>query len=142
MLTAPGSLAADDQAPLLHEQFVAISQHRINHRKLKLIDVALPRLDQGDFGVCEECGEGIPLKRLKIITWAAYCVACQEQLDQEKFLGEHELSLTAQAAQNRTESPVRDKFTDALYYGEEKRNAASLEGSRSYRPLRRSRVAS
>ena len=95
VLTASGSLAVDDQAPLLHEQFVAISQRRINHRKLKLVDAALARLDRGDFGVCEECGEDIPLKRLKIIPWAAYCVACQEQLDQEKFLGEPELLLTA-----------------------------------------------
>jgi DnaK suppressor protein len=94
-LTTPASLAVDDQAPLLHEQFVAISQRRINHRKLKLVDAALARLDRGDFGVCEECGEDIPLKRLKIIPWAAYCVACQERLDQEQFLGEPELLLTA-----------------------------------------------
>ena len=95
VFTAPGSLAVDDQAPLLHEQFVAISQGRINHRKLKLVDAALARLDRGDFGVCEECGEGIPLKRLKVIPWAAHCIACQERLDQQKFLGVHELLLTA-----------------------------------------------
>ena len=95
VLTAPGSLAVDDQAPLLHEQFVAISQRLINHRKLKLIDAALERLDRGDFGMCEECGEGIPLKRLTILPWAAYCVPCQEQLDQEKFFEEPQFLLAA-----------------------------------------------
>jgi DnaK suppressor protein len=94
VLKAPQSLAVDDQAPLLHEQFVPIGQRRINHRKLKLVDAALVRLDRGDFGVCQECGEGIPLERLKIIPWAAYCVTCQERLDQ-KILREPELLLTA-----------------------------------------------
>jgi hypothetical protein len=64
VLTAPGSLAVDDQVPLLHEQFVVISQRRLSRRKLKLINAALARLDRGDFGMCEQCGEGIPLRRL------------------------------------------------------------------------------
>jgi DnaK suppressor protein len=85
VFTAPGSLAVDDQAPLLHEQFVAISQRRINHRKLKLVDAALARLDRGDFGVCEECGEGIPLKRLKIIPWAAHCVPAKNNWTSRSF---------------------------------------------------------
>jgi DnaK suppressor protein len=95
VLTASESVAVDDQAPLLHEQFVAIGRRQINHRKLKLVDAALVRLEKGDFGVCQECGEGIPRKRLKIIPWAAHCVACQEQLDRVKALSEPELSLTA-----------------------------------------------
>jgi len=88
-------LAEDHQAPLLQEQFVAISQGQMNRRKLKLVDAALVRFDRGHFGVCQECGEGIPLKRLKIIPWAAYCVDCQERLDQEHVLAVPELLLTA-----------------------------------------------
>lgn len=95
LLTTTEGLALDDQAPLLHEQFVALCQRGMNRQKLKLIDAALARVEEGDFGVCQECGEDIPLKRLNIIPWAAHCVACQEGLDQEKVLEEPELSLVA-----------------------------------------------
>ena len=58
LLTSSEGLAVDDQAPLLHEQFVALRQRGMNRRKLNLIDAALERLDRGDFGVCQECGRG------------------------------------------------------------------------------------
>jgi DnaK suppressor protein len=83
LLTSSEGLAVDDQAPLLHEQFVALRQRGMNRQKLNLIDAALERLNHGDFGVCQECGEYIPPKRLKIIPWAAHCVACQERLEGE-----------------------------------------------------------
>ena len=94
-LTTSEGLALDDQASLLHEQFVELHQRGMNHRKLKLIDAALARVDHGDFGVCQACGEDIPLKRLNIIPWAAHCVACQEGLDQERSLREPDLLLAA-----------------------------------------------
>jgi DnaK suppressor protein len=91
-LTTPDSLALDDQAPILHEQFIALHQRGTDHRKLKLIGAALARVDRGDFGLCGACGEGIPLKRLNVIPWAARCVTCQERLDQQN---EPDLSLAA-----------------------------------------------
>ena len=44
VLTSSEGLAVDDQAPLLHEQFVALRQRAMNGRKLNLIDAALERL--------------------------------------------------------------------------------------------------
>jgi DnaK suppressor protein len=85
-LTTPGSLAVDDQAPLLHEQFIAFRQQGMDHRKLKLINVALAKVDRGDFGLCGACDESISIKRLNVIPWAAYCVTCQETLDRERDL--------------------------------------------------------
>jgi DnaK suppressor protein len=81
VLSAPKALAEDDQAALLHEQFVAVRRSRIDHHKLRLIDAALSRLDRGEFGLCNECGEEIPPKRLNALPWAENCVRCQEQLD-------------------------------------------------------------
>ena len=95
LLTSSEGLAVDDQAPLLHEQFVALRQRGMNRRKLNLIDAALERLNNGDFGVCQECDQEIPLKRLTIIPWAAHCVACQERLDREGSLDEPDLRLVA-----------------------------------------------
>jgi DnaK suppressor protein len=81
ILVFPGGVAVEDQAPLMHDQFVAIRQHRMDLRKLKLIDAALQRLNSGDFGICDDCGERIPNKRLKAVPWAAYCVPCQDRID-------------------------------------------------------------
>jgi RNA polymerase-binding transcription factor DksA len=81
ILVFPGGVAVEDQAPLMHDQFVAIRQHRMDLRKLKLIDAALERLNGGEFGTCDDCGERIPGKRLKAVPWAAYCVPCQDRMD-------------------------------------------------------------
>jgi DnaK suppressor protein len=46
---------------------------------LKDIDEALERLDQGTYGICEECGEEIGEKRLQAIPFALYCLECQQE---------------------------------------------------------------
>jgi DnaK suppressor protein len=48
--------------------------------KLRAIDAALMRLERGDYGVCANCGEDIPLIRLKAVPFATYCVDCQHEL--------------------------------------------------------------
>ena len=63
----------------MHDQFVTLRQHRMDLRKLKLIDAALKRLDRDEFGLCADCEESIPAKRLKVVPWAAYCVPCQDR---------------------------------------------------------------
>ena len=45
------------------------------------IDTALHKLDDGSYGVCEECGEEIPVKRLDAVPSASYCVSCQHDID-------------------------------------------------------------
>lgn len=80
ILVLPGGVAVEDQAPLMQEQFVALRRHKIDAHKLKLIEAALDRLNEGEFGICLECG-GISDKRLKAVPWAAYCVRCQSAVD-------------------------------------------------------------
>lgn len=50
--------------------------------QLKAIDAAFNRLERGRYGFCEECGDDIPLARLKILPFAAYCVDCQTKRNQ------------------------------------------------------------
>jgi len=45
------------------------------------IDAALHKLENGTCGVCEECGEDIPIKRLAAVPSARYCVHCQDLID-------------------------------------------------------------
>jgi DnaK suppressor protein len=47
--------------------------------RLRMIDEALARVDNGTYGVCAECGDDIPLERLKVLPFAVLCVDCQEK---------------------------------------------------------------
>jgi DnaK suppressor protein len=38
------------------------------------IERALEKLDEGTYGVCDDCGEPIAPERLDAIPWAAVCV--------------------------------------------------------------------
>jgi DnaK suppressor protein len=95
VLITPENTAAEDQAPLLHDQFVAITNHSRDRQRLASIESALQRFDRGEFGICEECEEEIPLERLQAIPWAAYCVSCQERIERFGSTVKQELLLTA-----------------------------------------------
>lgn len=53
-----------------------------NERALVLqIDEALKRIDGGAFGYCVHCGNQIGIERLHAISWARYCIDCQEKFE-------------------------------------------------------------
>jgi RNA polymerase-binding transcription factor len=73
-----GRVAEDDQAQITHDEFVSLHLNSLDYLQLRLVEEALDRLDSGDFGVCLSCEEPIPMKRLRVLSWARYCVKCQE----------------------------------------------------------------
>jgi RNA polymerase-binding transcription factor DksA len=46
---------------------------------LRDIDEALQRMALGEFGICEDCGDRIPLKRLQTIPETPVCVGCSRK---------------------------------------------------------------
>lgn len=52
--------------------------------KLKSVDEALSRLEQGKYGICMSCHEPIPVERLIAIPFALNCVECQAKRPAEK----------------------------------------------------------
>ena len=48
-------------------------------RVLAQIDAALQRIDDGTYGVCENCGEQIPLERLEALPWTTLCIDCKRK---------------------------------------------------------------
>lgn len=42
------------------------------------IDQALARVDEGNYGLCLNCGSSMAEKRLNAVPWTPYCVDCQE----------------------------------------------------------------
>lgn len=55
-------------------------------RLLKKINEALFRIESGDFGVCDECGENIEEKRLMARPVTTLCVNCKsiQELEEKK----------------------------------------------------------
>lgn len=57
---------------------------RLRDRELVLlrkIDKTLKKIDDGEFGVCERCGEEIGVKRLEARPVAELCIRCKEELE-------------------------------------------------------------
>lgn len=50
----------------------------------KKIEKALRKIEEGDFGVCEECGEDIGVKRLEARPVADLCVRCKEEQERRE----------------------------------------------------------
>lgn len=42
------------------------------------IEQALARIEDGNYGLCTNCGNPIPEKRLDAVPWTPYCVDCME----------------------------------------------------------------
>jgi RNA polymerase-binding protein DksA len=46
-------------------------------KRLRLIDSALTRIQQGKYGLCIKCGKRIPQDRLEAIPYALMCISCK-----------------------------------------------------------------
>jgi DnaK suppressor protein len=60
---------------------------RIRDRERKLIGKikeALARIDDGTFGICEECGEEISEERLKARPMTTLCIDCKTKAEEEE----------------------------------------------------------
>jgi DnaK suppressor protein len=54
-----------------------------NHAKINQISDALRRMDDKTYGVCQDCGENIPEKRLTVNPYFLTCVSCAEEREKE-----------------------------------------------------------
>ena len=53
---------------------------------LDQIEAAIERIEDGSYGQCEECGGKIPKPRLEAIPYAALCVCCASQQEEDYAL--------------------------------------------------------
>ena len=51
---------------------------------LKKINKALEKIETGEFGVCERCGEEIGVKRLEARPVAELCIRCKEEIEKRE----------------------------------------------------------
>jgi len=48
---------------------------------LNMIEVALKRIQNDEYGVCANCQEEMQQKRLEAVPWAKHCINCQEKAE-------------------------------------------------------------
>ncbi len=53
----------------------------LDSRELSQIERALHRLKQGTYGLCEACGEKIPIGRLNALPYSTLCIICQREME-------------------------------------------------------------
>jgi len=70
-----------DESVTISNRHLLMSLSQNERAKLMEVDEALDRIENGNFGICEECEEPIPLKRLEVMPDARYCIRCQEDLE-------------------------------------------------------------
>ena len=58
-----------------------------DRKLIKKIDEALARIDAGEFGLCEECGNTIGQERLKARPMATLCIECKEEQERKEKQG-------------------------------------------------------
>jgi DnaK suppressor protein len=74
-----------DEVDLASSEYIQSFALRLRGRErnfLDKIETALRKIDAGEFGVCEDCGEPIGLKRLEARPETTLCIRCKE--DQER----------------------------------------------------------
>lgn len=59
---------------------LAVSENE--SKQLALVDEALLRLEDDEYGLCQNCEKEISAKRLAALPWARYCLDCQELVEQ------------------------------------------------------------
>ena len=76
-LEAARRTGVDASETSIHED-LELAVVQIHAEMVAKITAALARLDAGDYGRCQECGEEISEKRLRALPFASCCRDCQE----------------------------------------------------------------
>lgn len=90
-MTESGEVYADpaDRATAESDRAFTLRLRDRERKLIKKINQALQRIEDGDFGVCQECGEEISVPRLKARPMTTLCIHCKsKQEEDEKVRGD------------------------------------------------------
>jgi RNA polymerase-binding transcription factor len=71
---------ADKAASSYNKEFL-FHQSNNDRQLLQMVEGALVRIREGNFGECISCGKEINPKRLEAVPWTRHCIECQEKLE-------------------------------------------------------------
>lgn len=76
-----------DDMDLASSEYLQYFNLRLRGREktyLEKIERALARIEDGSFGLCDECGEPIGIERLRVRPEATLCIRCKEAQEREE----------------------------------------------------------
>lgn len=76
--TRVGRLSRQDA---LQSQALSVAALQRNRAEIGRLRRALRKVEDGEYGWCDECGEEIPQARLEVDPAADYCVTCAGRLE-------------------------------------------------------------
>lgn len=60
---------------------IVVSQLDRQARSMHDVQTALAKIEEGSYGLCEQCEEPISARRLDAVPWARLCIACQARAE-------------------------------------------------------------
>jgi len=72
-----------DDAVQSYERQLMMGLGEKEFEKLRLVEEAIEKLDEGQYGICLECEELISEERLTVIPFAPHCVDCLEIIEKK-----------------------------------------------------------
>src|ERR1700730_2190864 len=63
------------------QRALTVSNLDRDFNQLRNARAALRRIQEGSFGICQECDGDIAPKRLAAVPWAQFCIRCQDAVD-------------------------------------------------------------
>lgn len=81
--TEEGDLA--DQAYKHYEKNLVLGITKSEQETLRKIDDALRRIEEGNYGLCEVCGESIETDRLEVIPYTTLCIKHAKERAKRKY---------------------------------------------------------
>jgi DnaK suppressor protein len=78
----PHNKPTGDDADKMNANFDLGIQSNLNQRdiaELRAIDIALAKINEGTFGICEECHGPIGPGRLRALPFTNLCITCKEK---------------------------------------------------------------
>ena len=84
-----------DEVDIASTEITQASIHKLGVREqkhLSKIDYALRKIEEGEYGTCESCGEEIAPARLEARPIALFCIDCktQQELRERQYVDEEE----------------------------------------------------
>jgi len=72
-----------DMSSNSYNQEILMNLSETQRSRVRDIDAALERMEQGVYGLCARCEDEIPARRLEVRPFSRYCVDCKSEV--EKF---------------------------------------------------------
>ena len=62
--------------------------------KLKQVEVALKKVEDGEYGICEQCEQEILETRLEIMPYTEFCIQCLNEIEKHTSLDNQKTQFT------------------------------------------------